>query len=121
MFRPILRGGEIISDMIMGLTISIWEVLLLMMFLGSVTFIAFSIGFILLIRKRFRKRSKFPMIVICILQLALSAIITLPMWSLAQSLFDQDTLGPLFLPTAMAEILTIPLFAFIANRITRKK
>lgn len=97
--------------------ISIWELILLQLFLGSITYLIGSIVLFFVLRKALINR--FRILILLLLQFFVSVVLSLAIYQFWT--FDIDIMiGIILIPAFIAEIITISFFYFIRNWIARR-
>jgi hypothetical protein len=93
--------------------ISIWELVLLQLFMGSITYLVGSIAFFFTLRKVVINKQK--KIMLLLLQLCISVILSLVIWQFW--ILDIDIMF-LFIsiPALIAECITILITLFVLNK-----
>jgi len=96
--------------------ISIWELVLLLLFMGSITYLVGSIVFFFTLRKTLI--NKYKKIILLLFQLCISVILSLVIWRFW--ILDIDIMF-LFvsIPALIAECITIPITLFILKRLSK--
>ena len=93
------------------------EILEIVLYLGSITYIVGIIAFVILLRKL--KFNAIAVSICCIIKQICSLFLSLLFWLL---FFNRnDMIFFIFLPSLFAEILLIPLFYFFLKRIRKGK
>jgi hypothetical protein len=98
--------------------ISIWELILFQLFLGSITYLFGSIVFFFTLRKVLIK--KYGIIMLLLLQFCISIVLSLVIWQFWISDIDIMFLF-ISIPALIAECITIPVVLYVLKKLRRNK
>lgn len=94
--------------------ISIWEVLLLQLFLGSIIYIVGSIILFFVLRKVVS--NKYKIVLLLLVQFGISVLLSLIIWKFWIINIDIMIFEFINLPALFSELITIPIIYFILKK-----